>query len=91
MKRTSLPADYTHALCQPVTRRVMFLGLPVTCWLAILQLFVQLVHFELYWFAPLYLGLVIQLRRVYARDEWIIGAWFEHARAVLQGTTRLEV
>lgn len=91
MQRSSLPEGYTHALCQPLTRRVLLFGLPYTVWVFALFAGLQIVGWRLWPLFGVLLPALWVLRLVYRHDPWGPSAWLTHVRDVLRGTTRLEV
>lgn len=89
--RDELPEGYRHALCQPLTQRVMIFGLPALSWGLVGFAILQIMNFRI-WSLLLPLALsVLLLRWAYSSDPWAPGAWIEHARDVITKTTRLDV
>ena len=88
---SQLPKGYVVPLCQPLTRRVMMAGVPFEGWAGLFLLGTQLFNFRAYALLILVPLIWWGLRELYRVDEHAISAWLDHVRAVLHGTTRMEV
>ena len=78
-------------LCRPLTRRVMFMGVPYAVLAGFGLTLMQLVNLRLYALIPLLLPAFIGARVLYARDEWGVGAWLMNVRETTQGKNRMDV
>lgn len=92
MRRSyAAPPGYYAGLCRPLTRRIMLGGVPFEALMILIFSGMQILNFKIYAFLVVLPVVWWLLKTLYARDEWGVGAWLDHARSVTQGTTRMEV
>jgi type IV secretory pathway VirB3-like protein len=85
------PSDYAAPVCEPLTRRIMNAGVPQD---ALMWLFIggyMAMVLKIYVLLPVVAVAYLLLRALYARDEWAVALWLEHARAVWHGRVDLSV
>lgn len=80
---------WTAPICQPLTRRTMYGGVPVFTVMMVLFMVMQILNFQLYSFLVVPAVLYWILRKLYERDAWGPGAWVGHIRDVIQRNTHL--
>ena len=78
-------------LCRPLTRRVMFAGVPFFVGAVFGVAVMQIVNLRLYPALLLLPPIYLVMRALYVRDEWGVGAWVEQVRSTAQGTNRMDV
>lgn len=86
-----IPPGYHEPVCRPMTHRIMMAGVPFEALMILVFAGMQLINFGAF---ELLVALPVAwwgMRALYRRDEWGVGAWLDHVRAVTQKTTRLEV
>ena len=85
------PPGWEVPLCKPMTRRVMFLGLPYFVMAALGVSAMQMINLGLYPMLVLVPIAYAILRALYARDEWGLSVWLENASSATRGKNKLEV
>ncbi len=77
-------------VCKPLTRRVMFLGVPYAALSGLGVLGFQFVNFGLWPFLVLLPVLFVLLRMMYGREEWAVTIVLEQIQSSFQGKHRME-
>lgn len=78
-------------LCRPLTRRVMFAGVPFFVGAGFVFAAMQITNLKAYPLLLLIPPLYLIVRALYARDEWGVSSWLENARSTTQSKNRMEV
>ncbi len=78
-------------LCRPLTRRVMFGGVPFFVMVGHIFAGMQFVNLKLYYLLLVLPVSFLVMRAFYAHDEWGVESWLENVRSTTQGKNRMEV
>ncbi len=90
-RKSSKPDGYFEPVYKPLTRRNLMFGVPYFTLILEGFLGLQFMNFGLTNFLVLLPISHLILVWAYRKDEWAVGAWIQHIRRVVQGTTRIEL
>lgn len=78
-------------LCRPLTRRVMFAGVPFFVGAGLVFASMQLVNFKAYQLLAGPVVAFLAARIVYSKDEWGVSTLLENIRSTIQRKNRMDV
>jgi type IV secretory pathway VirB3-like protein len=78
-------------LCRPLTRRVMFAGVPFFVGVGFVLAVMQIVNLRIFPALALLPPAYLVMRALYARDEWGVDVWVENVGSTAQGKNRMDV